>query len=135
MDISKIPVGQNAPWDVNVIIEIPMGGEPIKYEVDKASGALEAHDLRTRHAGQVTFIDFHLVVPSDMRVVEAHEICDRLGAERVVEPEIADRLLLVPLVGLGGVDAQEGAVQTRGVARGARRYRTHVPCPASDSHR
>lgn len=40
MDISKIPVGQNAPWDVNVIIEIPMGGEPIKYEVDKASGAL-----------------------------------------------------------------------------------------------
>ena len=40
MDISKIPVGNDAPWDVNVIIEIPMGGEPIKYEVDKESGAL-----------------------------------------------------------------------------------------------
>jgi inorganic pyrophosphatase len=40
MDISKIPVGKSAPWDVNVIIEIPLRGEPIKYEVDKESGAL-----------------------------------------------------------------------------------------------
>lgn len=40
MNISKIPVGKNPPWDVNVIIEIPSGGEPIKYEVDKESGAL-----------------------------------------------------------------------------------------------
>jgi inorganic pyrophosphatase len=40
MDISKIPVGKNPPWDLNIIIEIPMGGEPIKYEVDKESGAL-----------------------------------------------------------------------------------------------
>lgn len=40
MDISKIPVGKNAPWDVNVIIEVPMGSEPIKYEIDKDSGAL-----------------------------------------------------------------------------------------------
>jgi divalent metal cation (Fe/Co/Zn/Cd) transporter len=31
-------------------------------------GALEAHDVRTRHAGQVTFIDFHLVVPGEMTV-------------------------------------------------------------------
>jgi len=40
MDISKISVGKNAPWDVNVIIEVPMGSEPIKYEMDKDSGAL-----------------------------------------------------------------------------------------------
>lgn len=40
MDISKIPVGTAPPWDFNVIIEIPLGGPPIKYEVDKASGAL-----------------------------------------------------------------------------------------------
>ena len=31
---------------------------------------MEAHDLRTRHAGRVTFVEFHLVVPSDMRVGE-----------------------------------------------------------------
>lgn len=40
MDISKVPTGANPPWDVNVIIEIPQGGEPVKYEFDKASGAL-----------------------------------------------------------------------------------------------
>ncbi len=40
MDISKIPVGKNAPWDVNVIIEVPMGSDPIKYEIDKEAGAL-----------------------------------------------------------------------------------------------
>lgn len=45
-----------------------------------ADGALEAHDFRTRHAGSVTFIDFHLVVPGDMSVQAAHEICDRLEA-------------------------------------------------------
>lgn len=41
-------------------------------------GALEAHDVRTRSAGQATFVDFHLVVPGDMTVAESHGICDRL---------------------------------------------------------
>lgn len=40
MDITKIPVGKNPPWDLNVIIEVPLGGEPVKYELDKASGAM-----------------------------------------------------------------------------------------------
>lgn len=40
MNIDKISIGANAPWDVNVIIEIPGGGAPIKYEIDKESGAL-----------------------------------------------------------------------------------------------
>lgn len=40
MDISKISVGHNPPDDINVIIEVPLGGEPIKYEIDKASGAM-----------------------------------------------------------------------------------------------
>ncbi len=40
MDISKISAGKNVPWDVNVIIEIPIGGVPVKYEVDKDSGAM-----------------------------------------------------------------------------------------------
>lgn len=40
MDVSKIPPGRNPPDDVNVIIEIPQGGIPVKYEFDKASGAL-----------------------------------------------------------------------------------------------
>lgn len=45
-----------------------------------ADGALEAHDLKTRHAARLTFIDLHLVVPSDMTVAASHEICDRIEA-------------------------------------------------------
>ncbi len=44
----------------------------------EAHGAIEAHDIQTRHAGPATFIQFHLVVPSDMTVSSAHDICDRL---------------------------------------------------------
>jgi len=40
MRIEAIPTGDNPPEDVNVIIEVPVGGHPIKYEMDKASGAL-----------------------------------------------------------------------------------------------
>ena len=40
MNIDAIPIGSNPPDELNVIIEVPMGGEPIKYEIDKASGAL-----------------------------------------------------------------------------------------------
>ncbi|MCZ0961609.1 cation diffusion facilitator family transporter [Paracoccus benzoatiresistens] len=47
---------------------------------DQAEGAIEAHDLRTRHAGSMTFIDFHLVVDGDTSVAEAHVICDRIEA-------------------------------------------------------
>jgi len=46
----------------------------------EAEGAIEAHDLRTRHSGSTTFVEFHLVVPGEMRVAEAHEICDRVEA-------------------------------------------------------
>jgi cation diffusion facilitator family transporter len=45
-----------------------------------SGGAMEAHDLRTRHAGAATFIDFHLVVRGDMSVADSHAICDRIEA-------------------------------------------------------
>src|SRR5512138_1251711 len=40
MRIDAIAIGHNPPHDVNVIIEVPIGGEPIKYEMDKAAGTL-----------------------------------------------------------------------------------------------
>lgn len=46
----------------------------------EGEGALEAHDLRTRHSGPATFIEFHLVVPGEMRVDRSHDICDRIEA-------------------------------------------------------
>lgn len=55
---------------------------------EKGGGAVEAHDLRTRHAGRATFIDFHLVVPGETSVSEAHEVCDRL--EAALKAEVPD---------------------------------------------
>src|SRR6516225_3756593 len=40
MRIDAMPVCRNPPHDVNVVIEVPIGGEPIKYELDKAAGTL-----------------------------------------------------------------------------------------------
>lgn len=54
----------------------------------EAEGAVEAHDLRTRHAGRATFIEFHLVVPGDLSVRAAHDVCDRIEAGlKVVLPD------------------------------------------------
>jgi divalent metal cation (Fe/Co/Zn/Cd) transporter len=58
-----------------------------------AEGAIEAHDLRTRHAGRMTFIDFHLVVPGRMSVTDAHDICDRL--ERALKADVEDALITI----------------------------------------
>jgi len=40
MRLDAISIGRNPPHEVNVIVEVPVGGEPIKYEMDKASGTL-----------------------------------------------------------------------------------------------
>jgi cation diffusion facilitator family transporter len=58
-----------------------------------AHGAIEAHDLRTRRAGSMTFIDFHLVVAGSTTVSAAHEICDNL--ERAIRDEIGDALITI----------------------------------------
>jgi cation diffusion facilitator family transporter len=74
-----------------------------------AEGAIEAHDVKTRAAGRVTFIEFHLVVPGTMTVAASHGICDRLeealtravpGAQVLihVEPEGEAKQRGVPVV-------------------------------------
>lgn len=40
MNIDKIPAGKDAPHDINVVIENPMGGDPVKYELDKEAGVM-----------------------------------------------------------------------------------------------
>jgi len=54
---------------------------------ENAEGAVEAHDLRARNAGAATFIEFHLVVPGEMSVEDAHDICDRI--EAAIKAEIS----------------------------------------------
>jgi cation diffusion facilitator family transporter len=74
-----------------------------------AQGAIEAHDVKTRAAGRVTFIEFHLVVPGSMTVAASHQICDRIeqalqaqvhGAQVLihVEPEEEAKAIGVPVV-------------------------------------
>jgi cation diffusion facilitator family transporter len=58
-----------------------------------ADGAIEAHDLRTRRAGSMTFIDFHLVVAGSTTVSAAHQICDNL--ERAIRQEIGEALITI----------------------------------------
>jgi cation diffusion facilitator family transporter len=60
---------------------------------ESATGAIEAHDLRTRHAGRLTFLEFHLVVPGRMTVAEAHEICDRI--EQALKAEMGHLMITI----------------------------------------
>jgi cation diffusion facilitator family transporter len=83
-------VGLNVLWSGWGVLKTSTGGLLDQAVSDKAlasirqtisthaDGALEAHDLLTRHAGRRTFIEFHLVVPAKMTVDAAHAICDRL---------------------------------------------------------
>jgi cation diffusion facilitator family transporter len=60
---------------------------------NSAAGAIEAHDLRTRHAGRLTFLEFHLVVPGSMTVAAAHQICDRI--EDALKAEMAHLMITI----------------------------------------
>lgn len=71
-----------------------------------ADGAVEAHDLRTRPSGQVTFIDFHLVVAESMTVGAAHAICDRI--ETALREEVGEALVSIHV-------EPEGKAKLRGV--------------------
>jgi cation diffusion facilitator family transporter len=53
-------------------------GEMRRIISANAEGAIEAHDVRTRTAGSITFVEFHLVVPGRMAVEDAHQICDQI---------------------------------------------------------
>ena len=80
MRIEEIAIGQNPPHDVNVIIEVPIGGEPIKYEMDKKSGALFVDRFlytAMRYPGNYSFIPHKLSEdgdPCDVIVANTREI-------------------------------------------------------------
>ena len=80
MRLEAVPIGKNPPHDVNVVIEVPIGGEPIKYEMDKESGALVVDRfLHTpmRYPGNYGFIPHTLSDdgdPCDVIVVNTRAI-------------------------------------------------------------
>ena len=80
MNIDAVSIGKNAPHDVNVVIEVPIGGEPIKYEMDKASGALVVDRFlytSMRYPGNYGFIPHTLSEdgdPCDVVIANARAI-------------------------------------------------------------
>lgn len=60
---------------------------------ESGTGAIEAHDLRSRVAGAMHFIEFHLVVPASMTVGESHRICDRI--EDAIRDEVGKALITI----------------------------------------
>ncbi len=93
-------VAVNILWQGWKLIRVSVGGlmdEAVPPETldrirtiisENAEGAIEAHDVRTRHAGRMIFIEFHLVVPGAMAVSESHAICDRI--EKALRNAVSD---------------------------------------------
>lgn len=98
-------VAANILWSGWVLVKSSVGGlmdeavapealETIRILISaNAEGAIEAHDLRTRQAGRVTFIDFHLVVPGELSVLDAHAICDRI--EAALRAEVGEAVITI----------------------------------------
>jgi inorganic pyrophosphatase len=80
MNLDAIPIGNNPPEDVNVVIEVPIGGEPIKYEMNKQAGTLYIDRfLHTpmRYPGNYGFIPHTLTDdgdPADVLVANTRPI-------------------------------------------------------------
>lgn len=64
-----------------------------KVIADNSAGVIEVHDLRTRHSGKLTFVEFHMVVDGKMSVAASHDICDRL--ELALKAAIAGTLVTI----------------------------------------
>ena len=90
MQLDQVSVGANPPYEVNVIVEVPIGGEPIKYELDKASGILVVDRFlytSMRYPGNYGFIPHTLSEdgdPCDVLVVNTRAITP--GAMMSVRP-------------------------------------------------
>ena len=93
MRLDAISIGTNPPHEVNVIIEVPVGGEPIKYEMDKAAGTLVVDRFlytAMRYPGNYGFIPHTLSEDGDP--------CDVLVAN--TRPIIAGAIISVRPIGV-----------------------------------
>ena len=101
MNINEISIGKNPPHEVNVIIEVPIGGEPIKYEMDKASGAMFVDRIlhtAMRYPGNYGFIPHTLSGDGDP--------CDVLIAN--TRPIVPGAVMPVRIVGVLLMEDQAG---------------------------
>lgn len=110
MRLEAVPVGAKAPHEVNVVIEVPIGGEPIKYEMDKESGALMVDRFlytSMRYPGNYGFIPHTLsddgdpcdvIVANTRAIVPGAVMACRIVGVLIMEDEAGgdEKLLAVP---------------------------------------
>jgi inorganic pyrophosphatase len=110
MRLEALAVGANPPYDVNVVIEVPIGGEPIKYELDKAAGALVVDRFlytSMRYPGNYGFIPHTLsgdgdpcdvIVANTRAIVPGAVMSCRVVGVLLMEDEAGEdeKLLAVP---------------------------------------
>jgi inorganic pyrophosphatase len=110
MRLDAISVGRDPPRDVNVIVEVPIGGEPIKYEMDKDSGALVVDRFlytSMRYPGNYGFIPHTLsgdgdpcdvIIANTRAIVPGAIISCRIVGVLLMEDEAGadEKLLAVP---------------------------------------
>ena len=93
MRIDAISIGKNPPHEVNVVVEVPIGGEPVKYEMDKEAGTLVVDRFLytpMRYPGNYGFIPHTLSEDGDP--------CDVLVAN--TRPIIAGAVIAVRPIGV-----------------------------------
>jgi inorganic pyrophosphatase len=110
MRIDAIAIGNNPPEDVNVIVEVPIGGEPIKYEMHKESGALMVDRFlytAMRYPGNYGFIPHTLsddgdpcdvIVANTRAIVPGAIMSCRIVGVMIMEDEAGgdEKLIAVP---------------------------------------
>jgi inorganic pyrophosphatase len=110
VNLDAIPIGANVPDEVNVVVEVPIGGEPIKYEMDKASGALKVDRFlytSMRYPGNYGFIPHTLsddgdpcdvIIANTRAIIPGAFISCRVVGVLLMEDEAGgdEKLLAVP---------------------------------------
>ena len=110
MRLDAVSIGKNPPHDVNVVIEVPIGGEPIKYEMDKEAGALVVDRFlytAMRYPGNYGFVPHTLsgdgdpcdvIVANTRAIIPGAIITCRLVGVLLMEDEAGgdEKLIAVP---------------------------------------
>src|SRR5208283_5039546 len=110
MNLAAVPIGRDPPNEVNVVIEVPIGGEPIKYEMHKESGALVVDRFlytSMRYPGNYGFIPHTLsddgdpcdvIVANTRAIVPGAVMSCKIVGVLIMEDEAGgdEKLLAVP---------------------------------------
>ena len=133
MNLNAISIGAHAPEEVNVVIEVPIGGEPIKYEMDKASGALKVDRFlytSMRYPGNYGFIPHTLSDDGDP--------CDVIVANtRAIIPGAVMRVRIVGVLNMedeGGGDEKLIAVPSAKLTKRYAKVENYTDLPEITLH-